>query len=427
MAATEQLLRSPRKREPPSLLVVVLWIVAAAFTVGAIWIRYVPAHRMSPADDFLSFLQAARNVASDVSPYTNNPKYVYPPFLGFLGAPFSHISTIDIWKAWIGIILVAPLVGVVAFIAIQAKRIRPAAKPIIFILCSLTLYVHYWPMYRELIFGQSDTVTFPLIVLAALAASRNRPVWNGLWLGLAGLMKLWPAAIGLSLLQVGRRRRWPAIGSFVGSMALAPILAVAVGGASGLGAFYTHLVDADKQHLVNDSVWGAPELLFSKTGLARPVLVSHGLRELVALLLALWVVGLLVIAIRTAGDPVVCTFNVTFCVILLLPIAHRQYAIYALPLVWLWVLRLWQVPAIRGRDLAVAGVMAGWWLVAQEISWPYNGSAPSISAIQYCVPLIADVIACTVSVLAATRKFSRPDPSDIDPDIVSDQVGLSTT
>jgi hypothetical protein len=427
MAATEQLLRNPRTSERPTAVVVVLWIVAAGFAAGAIWVRYVPAHRMSPADDFLSFLQAARNVASDISPYTNNPKYVYPPFLGFLGAPFSHISTIDIWKAWIGIILVAPLVGVVAFIAIQAKRIGPAAKPIIFILCSFTLYVHYWPMYRELIFGQSDTITFPLIVLAALAASRDRPLWNGLWLGLAGLMKLWPAAIGLSLLQVGKRRRWPAIGWFVGSMALAPILAVAVGGASGLGAFYTHLVDADKQHLVNDSVWGAPELLFSKTGLARPILVSHGLREFVALVLALWVIGLLVIAIRTVGDPVVCTFNVTFCVILLLPIAHRQYAIYALPLVWLWVLRLWQVPAIKRRDLAVAGVMVGWWVLAQEISWPYNGSAASISAVRYCVPLMADVIACTVSVLAATRRFSGVNPSAADPDPMLRQVGLSTT
>jgi hypothetical protein len=410
VAATKGLIQSPETREGRSALVVVLWIVAGAFAAAAIVVRYIPAHRAPPPDDFLTFLQAARNIASDISPYTNNPKYVYPPLLGFLGAPFSHISTIYIWKAWVGTMLVAPLIGVAAFIAIQAKRVTPVAKPIIFILCSVTLYVHYWPLYRELAFGQADTIVFPLIVLAALAASRGRPVWNGIWIGLAGLMKLWPAGIGLSLFQVGKQRRWPAVASLVGSMALAPILAVAVGGASGLKAFYTNVVDADKQHLVNDSVSGATQLLFSKSGLANPVLVSPTLRTIVALALGAWVIGLIAIAIRTSGDPVLCTFNVTFCVILLLPIAHRQYAIYALPLVWLWVLRLWQVPSVRGRDLGVAGVMAAWW-VLQTISWPYNGYPPSITAVRYCIPFIADLIVCTISVLAATRRFSGIDLS----------------
>ncbi len=425
MVAVRELFRNPRAGKRPSGTLVVLWIVAAAFAAGAIYVRYHTASRMVPGDDFLTFLKAARNVASGASPYTNNPKYVYPPLLGFLGAPFSHISTIDIWKTWIAVILVAPLVGIGAFIALQADRITPTARPIIFVLCSVSLYVHYWPMSRELFLGQTDTIVFPMVVLAAYAASRDRPVGNGLWIGVSGLLKLWPAGIGLSLFQSGRKQLWRSVAWLVGSMALAPILAAAVGGASGLGTFYTHVFDAGKQDLVNDSVWGAPQLLFSRSGLANPILVSPVLRVLVTVVLAVWIVSMLITALRTPGDPVVCTFNVTFCVILLLPIAHRQYAIYALPLLWLWVLRLWQIPAIRRRDFVVAGVMVGWW-VLQTIGWPYNGSPTSIAAIRYCVPLIADVIACTVSVLAATKRVAV-DRSGPSPVLASDRAVLSSS
>jgi hypothetical protein len=401
-----------------------LCLGAAAAAADLVTTRYRDARDSPQGVDFDYFLHAARNVAAGHSPYAGLKQYVYPPTIAVLLSPFSHSTAHGIWRAWIAIIVAAPLVAAVAFVASQAKQLASWLWPVLFALCAFTaLYVHYWPVGRDLYLGQTDTVTLPLLVLSALAASRRAAGLRGVWLGLAALLKGWPAILGLSLLQrrlAGRRR---SIATLVATAAVAPLLALAFGWEGGLIAFFKNAFDARQQRgLVNDSVWAAPQLMFTHSGLAQPVLVDASLRVAVTAALATLVVGLLLLTLRTVGEPVLCTFNVAFCVLLLLPVAHRQYSVFALPVLWYWAarqLRGGPFGARRAAELAVLGVLVLWWLV-QCHAWPYTYSSASISAERYCVPFAADLLACAASVLGArlVRPAAEPTPTV---DLAADQ------
>jgi Glycosyltransferase family 87 len=398
--------------------VALLWLVAAACAAELAYVRYRDASAAAPGVDFRYFMAAAHNVASGRSPYANLHEYVYPPTLALILAPFVHVDLTHVWKIWVGAMVVAPLIAAAAFVVSQASRLVPWLLPFLFAFCSFTvLWIRYWPMSRDLYLGQSDTIVFPVLVISALAASRNAPSARGVWIGVAGLIKGWPASVGLSFFQKGLRRRWRSLAALVCTGVIAPVLAVAVGGTSGLVAFFKNAFDAREQRsLINDSVWAAPQLLFSRSGLAHPLVASAPLRVFVTVALASGVVVLLVVALRTVGDPAACTWNVTFCILLLLPVAHRQYAILALPLLWFWTARTLRRGRVDPWDAAVLAVLFLWWLT-ENVSWPYTYSPPTISALRYCAPFAADLVACTASVFGARRLGSHtvppPDGADV--------------
>jgi hypothetical protein len=178
------------------------------------------------------------------------------------------------------------------------------------------------------------------------------------------------------------------------------MLALAFGGGSGLVDFVKSVVSARTQHLVSDSVWGAPSLLFSNTGLARPVFVSAPVQVVCTALLLIWVVGLLIIALRTSGDKVMCTWNVTFCIVLLLPVSHLAYTLYCLPVLWVWVSRILGSERLTWQQLVLPVLLLLWWVV-QTKAWPDSGSSAAIGSIHYCVVFAANLVACTASVIGA--------------------------
>jgi hypothetical protein len=388
-----------------------LWLAAIGGGLALAYERYRSASVARPGVDFGYFLAAARNISLGHSPYSGLHEYVYPPTIALILTPFVHSSPVDIWKVWVAVMLLAPLVAVAVFTAGQAG-LSALIRPVLFAVCAFTvLYVRYWPTSRDLYLGQSDTIVLPFLVVAALEATRRASRLRGIWLGIAGLLKGWPAAAGLSLLQRKLERRWRAIVALVCTVLLAPLLALAFGGSSGLVAFFKNAFDAREQRdLINDSVWAVPQLLFARSGLAHPVLVSSALRFSVSAVLAVGVVALLVLALRTPGDPALCTWNVLFCLLLLLPVAHRQYAVLVLPLLWIWATRRMRRGRIDIWELAVLVVMLLWWL-DQTVSWPYTGSSASISALHYCVPFACDLVACATSVAGAhylSRKEVQP-------------------
>jgi hypothetical protein len=147
-------------------------------------------------------------------------------------------------------------------------------------------------------------------------------------------------------------------------------------------------------------VWGAPKLLFSHSGTGRPLLVSPFLRYGATAILLAWVVGLVVVALRTRGNPSLCLWNVTFCVVLLQPVSHLTYTLYGLPLLWLWVSRVFtRAPRWTGREIAPALLLLAWWALHTR-AWP-GITLQEVSAARYCVVFFANLVACTVSVLAA--------------------------
>jgi hypothetical protein len=191
-----------------------------------------------------------------------------------------------------------------------------------------------------------------------------------------------------------------AAAAFVATILLAPVLAIIFGGGSGLVEFVKSVISARSQHLVSDSVWGAPNLLFSNSGLAHPVANSLPLQVLATAVLLIWVLGLLVLTLRTSGDQVMCTWNVTFCIVLLLPVSHLAYTLYCLPVLWLWISRMMESERFMWQQFIVPAVLIIWWVV-QTKAWPDSGSSPAISSIRYSVVFAANIAACTASVIGA--------------------------
>lgn len=381
-----------------------LWAVAIAVTVLLAVRRYRVGN--VSGTDFRLWLAAARVVAAGHNPYTAGRfgSFVYPPTLALILSPFTRADPLHLWKIWTALEIAALSVGVVAFVSEPNVHLRSWRRPALFGFCSITV-LHFWPVTVGLSYGQSDAFVFAALVLAGLAATRERPKIRGALIGVAGLVKGWPAAIGSVLLQRGLERRRESIVALGVVVLVAPISIVAVGGISALTAFVTSNVDARSQHLVSASVWGAPKLLFSRSGFARPLLVSSSLRVLLTAILLVWVAGLLVTALRTSGDPALCTWNVTLCVVLLLPVSHLAYTLYGVPILWAWAARAFaRAPRWVGREVVVVAVLLVWWVVqCRRLTNQDLGPEPTtISSARYCVVFAANLVACTFSVVGAT-------------------------
>ena len=177
-------------------------------------------------------------------------------------------------------------------------------------------------------------------------------------------------------------------------------------GPSEFRTFFTRVFNAKSQALHSDSVGGIPRLLFSKSGLAKPLVVSSELRYLLMAILAGWVVALLVVSLRTRSDPMLCVVNTTLFVVLVIPVSHMAYSILALPILWYWIAaapvliegwrRTGSYPAV---EVLLAVVLVGWYLVQQH-AWPTDGFPTNISAVRYSVVFAANLALFSASVLA---------------------------
>jgi hypothetical protein len=398
-ADSDRLRFSSHRWKQSSAVVAALWILALLVTAELVRQRYRGAVTGGIGADFRIYLHAARLLSEGHSPYQSNGAFVYPPTLALLLSPFIHAAPTHVFRVWTILELAALLVGIGAFVAIEAAHLRAWLHPILFVFCAITV-LHFWPLTVGLYLGQADAFVFCALMLSALAASRELPATRGALIGVSGLLKTWPAAVVVSITQKGTERRMRSFIAFVISLLVAPVLAVVFGGGSGLVDFVKSVISARTQHLVSDSVWGAPTLLFSNSGLAHPIMVSQLLRVIATGFLLLWVVGLLVVTVRTPVNKVICTFNVMFCVVLLLPVSHLAYALYCLPALWWWASTVLQSQRLSWKHFLVPVVLLLWWIV-QTKAWPDSGSSPAISSLRYCVVFTSDLVACTASVIGA--------------------------
>ena len=399
--------------KPQNIATLVLWLAAAVLTIFMAHERYAATANgllgaAIPGTDFRrSFLHAAQAIAAGHSPYTV-AGYVYPPFLALALVPFSHVNHVTelrLWRVWVAVMVISLVLAVMIFILSQTRKLKPWLWPVLFAFCAFTvLCSRYFPVSKDLLLGQADTITFPVLLLSVLAASRDLPVVRGVCIGVTGLLKTWPGAIGATLFQRDIQHRWRSLLALGATLAVAPILTFILWGGIGIHGFIRNIfgVTTSNQAYINDSAIGATKLLFTRSGIAKQLYISRGMHYAVLAILIIWIVGLLIIALRSAGDSVLCTFHVTFCILLLLPVSHRQYAIYVLPILWIWVAHVLQSKGTDRLTLAVAVVMLLWW-INQLHAWPDVGSSIGISAVHYCVPFMADLVALTLSVIAAGR------------------------
>lgn len=160
------------------------------------------------------------------------------------------------------------------------------------------------------------------------------------------------------------------------------------------------------QPFVAYSTSGAAKLLFTRGPNAEPLLESPVLSVVALVVLTLWVLVLLLVALRRPGDARVSLFNITFAVILLLPVSHLAYLMLALPALWFWVSRVLADPRNRGAWLASV-TLGVWWVLTMRVL-PASDPSRQIMWQSFLLVFGSTLLAATVSVLAASRLPADP-------------------
>jgi hypothetical protein len=383
-----------------------LWVAAgvAALYFGLRQYMYfkgvVPGTPIGEGGDFFSFLTASRQIATGHSPYDialvhKGYGYVYSPFLAILLLPVHTLSVRLLWRSWIVLSLaaLAACAGLVTWYG--SRSLRRWHRPVFFAFAALTA-LDFGPTKWELYNGQTDAFVLLLLVISSLAAERDFPGRSGVLMGAAAAVKTWPVAVGLTLLRRGQSRRRRAVLGFVIASLVAPVLALAIGGTSGIVNFFKVTVDGSSQPDPSYSVWGTPKVLFSVSRLAVPLTVSPALRILSTIFLVAVVGGLLVLVLRWSDSSLLSYWNVVGGVVLLLPVSHLAYTMYFLPLLWIWALQALSSPTIDRVSFFMTVLMVAWWCFMYRWGWV---EWPEESSFHYMYPFFADFVIFTASVL----------------------------
>ena len=387
--------------------VALLWLVAVVGTAHLMLIQYRALEGATPISasgatggDFFGFLHAARQIASGHSPYDlalihEGYGYVYSPLVAVLLLPFRNFPTESVWHLWTALSVVALVVFGALVTMAEAHRMTDWRRPVLFGFTMIATF-HFGPVVSDLSNGQTDALVLVAFALAVLSSERGWRTASGALIGVGAVIKTWPAVAVLNLLRRGYVDRRKAAIGFAAALCVAPILALAIGGWSTLRDFLKITFDALAQRQVSFSVWGVPKLLFTSSGLSRPIVVSGLLRDVATLVLLVWVIALIVMTLRWADSSVLGFWNVVACVTFLLPISHFDYSMYLLPLLWIWAARVLAVPRLFSREMAIGVFLGLWWLLMFRTYWE---GVTTLSSLQTSRPFFFDICAVTISVL----------------------------
>jgi hypothetical protein len=424
-----------RKLSRDVVVAVALWIGGGAVIAYLVVQRYRGAIGIDPLQhgnnvDFRSFFRAAQDVADGRSPYSGLNGYTYFATLALILSPTTHANPVTVLKVWTVLGLCAYLASVSLIVWELRDRLGAAWEVALLFIVSAGIGLHAWPVVYEFFLGNDDLFVLLLVVVAAIAWRANRPVLFGVVVGTMCLIKIWPVIVLVVVLQAGvnARRRIAAVAAAGGIVVLGLLSDLIPAGVREFTGFRSAIHASETLRLVSDSVSGIPKVLFSDTGLARPLTVSGGLQYLLTALLAAWVIGLLVVALLGQREPILCTFNVVLFAVLVVPVSHMCYTLLALPVVWFWLANARVVLDRRYRQsrqiagmAAVALSVVGWILVNSK-AWPGDGSSAGISSIRFTVVFLANLALYSTSVLAGrlllgrveqTPDVQRPHPNDV--------------
>lgn len=342
------LLRGPRTREPLPLLSMLGCALAARWMLigttpwlsddlyrylldGQVWAHGINPYRLPPADPQI------QAIAPALAAYVNHPQVptIYPPAaqLLFLGAAALRLGLLG-WRLLTSLADVLVAVAVLRLFGGGVEGRRAAA---VYALCPLAV----WEAGAN---GHLEAWAALPLVWGAAALSRGRSVWGGALLGIATLVKLYPAL----LLPLWLRRR----GFVRASLACAGVVVVGFGPFvakdadvfAGLRTYLAHWsfnspVHELLQRMVPDR-WGTRALPFLLAALAATVAGRRG------------------VEVARGARAVLLTF------LLAGPTLHPWYALWVAP--WLGprpTLFAWTAVAVLGGGYAV------WWNVARAGAW----------------------------------------------------------
>jgi hypothetical protein len=155
--------------------------------------------------DFAAYWGAAGQLVEARSPYLETA-YLYPPATAALCVPLAHLPYVTARRAWFALSLLA----VAAAIVLLARTVRGLDRPV---LTGVAVVAVVGTLPENLVLGQLQPLLLLLLAGAHWAARRRRQALEGMLLGLAAGLKLWPALLALLPLA---GRRWRAFGVAAG-------------------------------------------------------------------------------------------------------------------------------------------------------------------------------------------------------------------
>lgn len=339
------------------------------------------------------FLPAARAIMAGRSPYSVSG-YVYSPLYALLIAPVSG----EPWAfpALLAATIIAGIAGC-WLAAVALTRGRPLWHTGVLALLAVTTLLWNWDASLVLRLLNPEF----LVLLCLVGAAHSRGLVSGFLLGLAGALKTWPAALA-AWIAVAGRPRWARALGFVLAGLLTVASALVVGGSSGVQQMVGSATQAGSQpQALVFSVPGAAHHLFQRNDRICPIVVSPLLHALALVVGAAYLLVLLWICLRRPGPAQLSLFNLTFLLLLAMPVSHELYLVLVLPALWFWTARLLATPG--PLEAVVTAILLGWWLITQwsQILWHF-GTPPDPYG-RYLWVFLPTVVAATASVLGATR------------------------
>jgi hypothetical protein len=316
------------------LLALLLWMVGTAAYRGAL----NPESGLTGIDYALYHRAAGWLNAGEPLYYPGDPSrmgYMYAPFVAWALRPLAALPMEKALQAWF-LINAAALVLAVVFYAI-ATRLRWEHAAALGIL--LIVGFRFWPTTCSFGLGQINCVLLALVAGALLADSRDKMSLVAVLIAGAALIKLWMMA---AVIHLAVRRAWGAIALCF--TALAAMLAgsfALVGWQEwpGFVATITSESASVQSGLVSQSIPGFARLRFSDLGLVEPFSISP-LAQYAFVAIGYLVVGFGLAWLWWSGGartPYEARMRFSFAVLsmlLLLPLCHMEYFVFALPLLW---------------------------------------------------------------------------------------------
>jgi glycosyl transferase family 87 len=393
---------------------VVLAGLAVAITLVE-FVVIVAAGRATPFNDFNDYYFAARFVAAGRSPYdpaalaelarqhgidlTIGTGYSYPLPFAIAMLPFTMLPV----SAAAPVFTVLSLAAFGATVAVWLSRAVRPGEPRAGLAALALLAGAYPPVVGSVFSGQANLVVFALFALGTLLVipGGRDAVAGGVAMGLAAVVKLFPAAVAMPLLLAGRRREGLAM---LATIAVVLVVSTAVAPVASAGS--GRLVDllAPDPYFTNQSINGF---------LSRIVLSSDRSAPLAAGAFDPLVVGLVLVAMfgaanlallarvrrRFAGTDVLV--NAIGLVVVAAVIAAPKNSfwnqVFLLVPAGLLVLADGRVSALRGRDRVEALLLVAWFgtAVIQQALWaaapPRDGSASWVLTLAYSAALYGAV------------------------------------
>lgn len=340
-----------------------IWFAAGLLAVALGVQRFNSAAFDGQPDFDGFFLPAAQAIIAGDSPYSVRG-YFYSPLVAILLVPVADDPRATLY--WTALRIAAGIAACV--VTALACTPRGAWLRAGLVACgALVTLLWSWPSTFDLWAGQVELLVLLALGVSAFAETRRLRFLAGFALGVGAVVKTWPALFALWLLRSGLRDRGRQWLGLVGAAVLAIALTLLTAGIPGLWDMIAQpLSGGDQPLLAANSVWGLPRIMFSETPMAEPLTVSPLLMVAATGILAIWVVALGVIALVRPGPSVIALYNIAFVVILLLPVSHYFYVLYALPTLWWWGARLFEDPR-SARVWAIFGVLVLWWVIVFRI------------------------------------------------------------